>query len=667
MWSRLGATIALCLGMVAITAAPAHAEAPVDLDGAYVLDTVGAITGREAEVQAALDTLYDRARIQLFVVYVDTFTGAPEGDWATQTAIANGLGTSDILLAVATEDRNFEVSVADDFRLSDAQLANVESNFLIPQLRDDHWAEAAIAAADGYAAEASGVVGPNAPSTDEPTRQDINPAVPIVGGIAVVGVGGLIAYGVRRRRREDAATAPTGMTQKQRDQRASSLLVQLDDSLKTSEQELGFAAAQFGDAATADFETALASARAKVAEAFALRQQLDDSEPETAEAKLSMTTRIIELCEAADAELDAQADAFDALRELEKNAPQELVAVRKGATALSQRLPEVAAVVAALESRYAPTAVASVAGNAEQAGKLRAFVDEAAAKADQAIAAGSSAQAAIAVRTAQASLGQAQQLLDAVDALARDLAETSAKLDAAIADTTQDIAAARALAMTAGEIAPAIDAAEAALASAPHNDPVASLPALQAANEALDTVVGAAQDRARAIARAQSQLDATLAGARSQIASANEFISTRRGGVGDTARTRLSEADRRLTQATMLAASDPVAALAEAQQAARLATGAFNYARDDVAEYDGSSYNDNASSSYSDSADLGGIFTDWLFGGGGGSGGGSSSRSSYRSGSSYRSSRSSRSGSFGGSSRSSSRSSGGRRSRGGRF
>lgn len=44
MWSRLGAVIALSAGMLVTTAA-AQAEDPIDLGGAYVLDTTGAITG----------------------------------------------------------------------------------------------------------------------------------------------------------------------------------------------------------------------------------------------------------------------------------------------------------------------------------------------------------------------------------------------------------------------------------------------------------------------------------------------------------------------------------------------------------------------------------------------------------------------------------------------
>src|SRR5690606_4670073 len=160
-------------------------------------------------------------------------------------------------------------------------------------LVDDDWAGAVIGGAQALEREATGVVGPNTPS--DPSDPSTPPAqqsggvpiiVPIVGGAAVIGVGAFIYSRVRKRGKDGRVTAnPEQMTQKELDQRAGSLLVQLDDSLKTSEQELGFAIAQFGEAATADFSATLKSAKEKVAQAFTLKQQLDDAHPETAEQK----------------------------------------------------------------------------------------------------------------------------------------------------------------------------------------------------------------------------------------------------------------------------------------------------------------------------------------------------------------------------------------------
>lgn len=90
---------------------------------------------------------------------------------------------------------------------------------------------------------------------------------------------------------------------------------------------------------------------------------------------------------------------------------------------------------------------------------------------------------------------------------------------------------------------------------------------------------------ARAEARAQQAaavLDQALLAARSGIAAAGDFITTRRGAVGSEARTRLAEAQRHLDLAVGQAADDPTAALREAQYADSLAQEALRLARPDV-------------------------------------------------------------------------------------
>jgi uncharacterized membrane protein YgcG len=695
MWSRLGAAAALLAGalvLVAPLASPlaASAEEPVEFVGGYAVDTVGALAGRETEVQGALDGLYEQTDLQLFIVFVGTFENPSDAvEWADQTAIMNGLGARDLLLAIATTERTYALSVDDAFPLSDEQLDRVEIE-IESYLVDDDWAGAVVGGADALESEAAGVVVPEEPGTDPGTTDpgttdegnDI-PVLPIVGAVAVIGAGVFFIARARKSGKRDEVTEnPDGMTQKELDQRAGSLLVQLDDSLKTSEQELGFAVAQFGDDATADFTATLAGAKQKVAQAFAIRQQLDDADPETTEQKRTLTTQIIQLCESADADLDAQADAFDELRSLEKNAPAALAAARKGLERVRAARAEAAASLTALSSTYAAAAVKPVADNLTQADKLLAFADESAKRADQAILDGKPSDAAIAVRTAQAGVGQVAQLFAAIGSLSGNLAEAGTKLDAVVADTTQDVAAARALPADA-RLTPAIASAEAALskAVAAKGDPVSSLEHLSQANAALEQVFMGVRSEQEKVEHAKSQLDATLSGARAQVQAAAEFITTRRGGVGSLARTRVSEADRHLAQALALAASDPVKALAEAQSAQQLASNAIASARSDVEYFEAQQRErDYSYSGGSDGADLGGILGD-LFGGGGyssGGGGGGwfsggSGSSRSGSGSSYRPSRSSRSSSFGGSSRSSrssrssSRSSGGGRSRGGRF
>ena len=209
--SRWAAATAVLIGVLVLgaPAMAAHAEDPVELGGAYVLDTVGAVSGDESRVIRALDELYDDAGIQLFVVYVSTFTGADSAvDWADRTAILNSLGSDDLLLAVAVDDRQYALSVDQAFPLSDADLNEVESA-IESELRDDAWADAAIAGAEAIATAANGgstPVDPADPGTPSTDGGGI-PILPIIGGAAVVGGGIFLFSRLRKRSRDGRVTA----------------------------------------------------------------------------------------------------------------------------------------------------------------------------------------------------------------------------------------------------------------------------------------------------------------------------------------------------------------------------------------------------------------------------------------------------------------------------
>src|SRR5690606_32598958 len=165
-----------------------------------------------------------------------------------------GLGVNDLLLAVATEDRAYGLSVDSNNGLSDSRLDQVEE-VAEDHLRDDDWVGAAIAAADAVRTGGTSSSGGGAWG-----------AAAAVGGIAVAGgVGGWLWYRSRRKGRHpapgtqgDDATLPTAELQR----RVGTALVEIDDAVRTSEQELGFAQAEFGLEATQEFSAALEGAKA---------------------------------------------------------------------------------------------------------------------------------------------------------------------------------------------------------------------------------------------------------------------------------------------------------------------------------------------------------------------------------------------------------------------
>ncbi len=625
---------ALAIAVVAVLASPmtANAQSPVDLGGRYVVDTVNAVGSRGAEITAATDALYAKTKLQLFVVYVDSFTGVSDKTaWASGVAQRNGLGANDILLAVATVDRNYSIHYGDAAPNASSRKA-VETDDIIPALKKNDWVGAAVAAANGYAGVSSGSTGGGS-ETGAPATSSGGSGLPIVIVLLLLALVVLgIVFFVRWRRRGStggAVAAPAGPTQEQLDQRASSLLVQLDDSLKTSEQELGFAVAQFGTEVTTPFSASLATAKSQVADAFTLRQKLDDSIPEAPGDRRAMTSRIIELCEAADTELDDQAEAFDELRKLEQNAPKALATVVTDAEAVTERLGTARATLARLQASFSPAALSAIADNPEQVEKLLEFVGTAGSSAQAAIRDGDTGAAAINVRAAQASIGQTTQLLDSIDTLASGLAHAQGALADAVTDTQQDLATARALpAAASGSLTAEVAAADAALTAALTGDgptnPLASLALLSTANAALDRVLDAVRDEQQKLRSATAQLPTAMSTASSQISAASDFITTRRGGVGSTARTRVSEATRHLETAVGLAPSDPVQALVEATLAQSLASQALSLAQNDVDSASG--IGGGMGGSFGGGlggAILGGLIGGMLSGGGGSFGGGS--------------------------------------------
>jgi hypothetical protein len=678
------------LAVLGLLTAPqsASAEDPVELGGAYIVDTVGALDSDRAQVDDALGRLDDETGIQLFVVFVDSFDGvSADASWAGATAELNRLGTDDVLFAVATADRNYDFSYPDDFAL-DARTTTAIEDRVLDRLADEDWSGAVVTAADGYRSASDGASAGGASGGPLSAMVGVVVFIVLAGVVVIVVV--VIVTLVRRRRRAASAVATARLDDEALEARVGKLLVQLDDDLASSEQELGFATAQFGDAASAPFAESLARARAQVAEAFTLKQQLDDASPETPAHRRELGQRIVHLCESADRELDSQADAFAELRDLEKTAPAELVTVRSGADAAAARISECETALTGLSSTYSPPAVGTVVDNPRKARELLGVVADAAKSAETALAAGETGDAAVAVRTARAGLGQVDHLLDAIDSLGAALGEAASSLDASLADTRADIAAARALPASpqSDELGQAILAAETAVSGAAVGDPLARLALISEANARLEAVFGGVRDAQNRLEHARLQLDGAIAAARSRITAANDFIATRRGAVGERPRTAVADAERRLDAAVALAVSDPVSALAEAQRSAEVADRAVTTAQSEVASVDTSPWagerGGGSSGSGIGDALIGGILGSLLGGGGsrgggygggfgggswGGGGGGSwgggyggSSRSSSSRSSSSRSSGSRRSSSG------SSRSGGGRsRSSRGRF
>ena len=614
----------------------AVATPPVTLGPDYVLDDAGVLSsGEVSAAEGRLERLKAETGLDLWVVYVDHFTDpAASADWANETAEDNGLGVTQYLLAVATDGRQYYLSGDSEGPLTEEQLGAIEQERIQPALAQEDWLGAATAAADGITAAEGGASGGNESGAAGGASWLTWLLVVVV---VIVGIVLLVMF-LRRRRKNGAVTGAPGsapqLSIEDLERRVASLLVETDDALKTSAQELGFAKAQFGDAATAEFEAALATAKQSLDEAFSLKQQLDDATPDAESDTRAWNERIIALCESANALLDEKAAAFDELRKLEQNAPEALARVHEERAKAAEELDEAGRRLQTLQSSYAHEALATVTDNPEQARQRLAFADEQLAAAQAAIGAGNGGQAAVGIRAAEEAVGQAELLEKAIDQLATNLAEGERSATALVAELESDIAAAAALPDPDGRVAGVVAATRQQLEAARTHltgtakRPLVALQSLEAANTQIDALTQGVRDAEAKAQRARQMVGQVILQAQAQVSTAEDYITARRGAVGAEARTRLAEAGASLARAQALQSGDPEQAMQHAQRADQLAGLAIQLAQGDVGAFGGAGagggmFGGGQSSGGSGmlGAVLGGIVLNSMLGGGRSSGG----------------------------------------------
>ncbi|MEI6452137.1 MAG: TPM domain-containing protein, partial [Actinomycetes bacterium] len=607
---RLAAVVLALVGLLLLPAAAA-AEAPFRM-ASQIEDRAGVLGARQGDVETALQTLQDTERVQLWVAYVDSFSGLSAQDWADQTATTSDLGLRDVLLAVAAGDRAYAYSVDQDFPLTQAELDGVMTVAVEPALSENDWAGAAIGAAGGLGQALRGETvttpaiqpGPAyepAPAS-QPSGGGSSSSSALVGAVlllVILVVVALVIWMLVRRARSRAATggAAQGATGaaaaplEELRRQANAELVETDDAVKTSTQELGFAVAEFGEEQAAPFSTALAGAQRELDEAFRLRKELETAAGDAAQREL--LTAILQHTFTANATLDAQAERFDKLRDLERNAPEILAKLEQQLTELEARRPQAERALAELAKEYAAAALAPVAAAPTEAASRMGFAREHVRAGRDDLAAGRRGEAAVETMVAEEAAGQAQQLIDSVERLRRDLAGAQGLIGEAVAETRRDIVEARASA--GAQLQPFVATAEAALtaaveAAAPEGgrDPLAALGRLRNADDALEQALQQVRDEQTLRAKAAESLARTLIAARSEVASATDYITTHRGVVKSGPRALLAEAQRELDQAVALGGSDPVTAGQHAAQAQELAVRAFTEARGQTEEAAGS-------------------------------------------------------------------------------
>jgi uncharacterized membrane protein YgcG/predicted nucleic acid-binding Zn-ribbon protein len=620
----------------------------------YVNDGANALSGSEfSDVQQAVDKLYNDRHIRLWVVYVDTFSGRDAVGWTQETRRISDIGGQDAILAIATQDRAYAF-LPPTTGPGGFDVTALRTNDIEPKLRQSDWAGAAIAAATG--------LDPSSSSTSNANITWFGLLVALAVFALVILVVWLLMRRRRRKRREAEFAAarrvdpadPNALAAvpiDALDELSKSTVVDVDNAVRTSENELGLAVEEFGPDQTAPFDKAVTAAKTALAQAFNVRQILDDTVPETAQQRRDLLTRVVVAAAKADRELDAQREAFEQLRDLVINAPSRLDALTQQMVDVSARITQSEQALAALHKQFSDTALASVAGNVETAKQRLAFADQNITNGRTLVSRPAGRQSGLvdSIRAAESALGQARTLLDAIDSAGTDINRAVATLPAAIADIQQGIdQAGKLLAQGdtahAGELGTARDAAVKVVADAQSTgatDPLGAFTKLTAADAELDRQLAGIAEEREATERLSRAYDQALFTAQSRVRGVSDYIDTRRGSIGPDARTRLAEAVRQLQAAQDTKSVNLNEAIAHANGASMLAAQAQDLANADVRAAQRSYAGQYGQSSGSNmGAVLGGIIIGNILSGalrggiGGGMGGGWSSTSFGGSGSS---------------------------------
>ncbi len=598
--ARLFSLLAAILTAAVLVAPAATAEPPFRLPD-YVTDNAGALNDKQlSDVQKAVDQLYADRHVRLWVVFVDSF--APKGavSWAQDTSQVSDFSSEDAILAVATKDRSYAFLVPPAAAGgSSTKVDDIRRDRIEPALRSSDWAGAAVAAATGLAAVGGGSGGGAAASISWVP-------VLIIGAILLLAIALLILWSRHRKRKRHEAevaaakrvdpTDPAALASvpvDALDDLSRSIVVDVDNAVRTSSNELELAVEEFGPHQTEPFATAVETARAALTQAFNVRQQLDDAVPETPAERRDLLTRVVVAAARANRELDTQTKAFHQLRDLVINAPDRLDALTQQLVDVTARIDPAQQKLTQLHSEFADSALASVARNVNAAKERLGFADESITRGRELVAkpvAGGQTELVDNVRGAESALQQASSMLDAVDSAASDIRKAVSTLPASITDIQNGInQAAAQLAQgdltNAAELSAARDAAVKAVAAAQSTgtaDPLGAFTQLTEADAHLDRLLAAVAEEREAAERLGRSYDQALFTAQSRVRSVSDYVDTRRGSVGPEARTRLNEAVRQLEAAQSKKKSNITEAIAHANGASLLASQAQQLANNDV-------------------------------------------------------------------------------------
>lgn len=577
---RFSITALLSTFLIAL-GAPAFATSPVTTSG-IVTDPGGWLSDSDrSDIETAARTARTKG-ITIDVVVVPDFSGQKPDAWCKASATASSSKDSDILYAIAYNERS-DVFCSKKAPVSQTVLDNAQRQAEATLTSNPLTAsDTAIGAQTFINSVVSGYQSPSSTGSSSSRSSSSRTSSPGDGSMLVMLIivgGGVIALLVHNnsRRSRGAGTAKTpaqaanmpGMSVAETVTLANRQLLSADEQVRSAADELDFARAQFGIAATDEFARTLEAARAAVARGFERQKQMEDA---TGDAeKRSIASAIMRDLGENMNPLSAVQAAFEQRRSEQATLPSRITEASERLVEQRGDLERATAELAAIAGIYPAQMLTSLQDNPEQAHALLETAASAIEAAKQAVDT-DRALAESTLDTAHRALMMAKHQTDAIFSAKSDLDAIRDRLGAAIGSISADLADVTSLRAEPAVFDPLVADARAAIAEGQaalmnNGDPLAALEHLRTSEANIDAALAPLRSQRENAEKARANAQAQISLAETAFERAERYVQGRRGAIDLSVRSTLHDSEQSLKAARAAISSDPAKASALASDA----------------------------------------------------------------------------------------------------
>ena len=572
--TRRFSIVALLSTFLIALGAPAFATSPVTTSG-IVTDPGGWLSDSD---RSAIETAARTARtkgITIDVVVVPDFSGQKPDAWCKASATASSSKDSDILYAIAYNERS-DVFCSKKAPVSQTVLDNAQRQAEATLTSNPLTAsDAAIGAQTFINSVVSGYQSPSSTgsssSRSSSSRTSSSGTGTMLIMLIIVG-GGVIALLVHNnsRRSRGAGTAQTpaqaanmpGMSVAETVTLANQQLLSADEQVRSAADELDFARAQFGIAATDEFARTLEAAKAAVARGFERQKQMEDATSD-AEKRTTASAIMRDLGENMNPLGTIQA-TFEQRRSEQATLPSRIAEASERLVEQRGDLDRATAELAAIAGIYPAQMLTSLQDNPEQAHALLETAASAIEAAKQAVDT-DRALAESTLDTAHRALMMAKHQTDAIFSAKSDLDAIRDRLGAAIGSISADLADVTSLKAEPTVFDPLVADARAAIAEGQaalmdNGDPLAALEHLRTSEANIDAALAPLRSQRENAEKARANAQAQISLAETAFERAERYVQGRRGAIDLSVRSTLHDSEQSLKAARAAISSDPAKA-----------------------------------------------------------------------------------------------------------